>query len=186
MKHKDWSLDHQQQDCLTSSHPSCRWCPDSGSGSAGRRGKRRWSVTSSVASAQRRKRFWTLFWSRAWTSSSLSCPSKTPNRSPSPPPHQQGADTQHRIGRRGSAQLLQLRTLLLHRAEVSKLRRRKHECLQRGELYLFSGVSSMSERRRTSFQSMITAQNDQQQKTTKTGHKFKIDGCHNLQKQSYN
>uniref|UniRef100_A0A4W6CS16 Peptidyl-tRNA hydrolase 1 homolog n=1 Tax=Lates calcarifer TaxID=8187 RepID=A0A4W6CS16_LATCA len=57
---------------------------------------------------------WTLFWSRVWTSSSPSSPS---NRTLSPPPHQQRADEQHRREKRGSAQPLQLRTLLLLRAE---------------------------------------------------------------------
>lgn len=112
-------------DRLISSHPSRRRCPDFGWESAGQRGKRRWSVTSWVASPQRRRRFWTRFWSRAWTSSSLSCPSKTPSRSPSLPPHQQGADTLHRIGRRGSAQPLPLRSLLLLRAEVSELKQKE-------------------------------------------------------------
>lgn len=114
----------------------CRWCPDFGSGSAGRRGKQQWSVMSWVASHRRRRRFWTLFWTAAWTCSSPSYPSKIPNRSPIVPHHHQGADTQHRTGRRRSTRLLQLRTLLLLlRVEASKHRLIEREWIKRQVIY---------------------------------------------------
>lgn len=105
---------------LAASRLLCRWWRDSVSESAGRQGRHLWIATSWVASPRKRRSFWTLLSSRAWTSCSPCCLSNGPSRRHSLPPHQQGADMQHRKLKRGLALPLQLQTLLQLRAEVSK------------------------------------------------------------------